>query len=216
MTRQHTRGLRQSPPVTLLRLPSTARPLSCHPATPCPVALRVTAAWAAVGSEDGPGLLLHFALEGDTAGLRLPPPIEPGPADGLWQHTCFEAFVGASGDPAYREFNFAPSGQWAAYRFADTRERDRANETPVRPHIEPLTRADGLSMRVWLPLRALPPVRHDQSWELGLSAVIETTDGQLSYWALHHPGQRPDFHHRGGWLPQPELPALFPPDLPHP
>jgi hypothetical protein len=119
--------------------------------------------------------------------------------------------VGASGDPAYREFNFAPSGQWAAYRFSGTRERDPLNETPVQPHIEPFTRADGLSMRVWLPLHALPPVRPDQAWDLGLSAVIETTDGQLSYWALRHPGARPDFHHRGGWATLPELPALFSP-----
>ena len=32
-----------------------------------------------------------------------------------------------------------------------------------------------------------------------MSAVIETDDGRLSYWALAHPAPQPDFHHRAGW-----------------
>ena len=35
----------------------------------------------------------------------------------LWQTTCFEAFLRAPGGEAYREWNFAPSGDWAAYDF---------------------------------------------------------------------------------------------------
>ena len=48
------------------------------------------------------------------------------------------------------------------------------------------------------------------AWDIGLTAVIETADGQLSYWALQHPAARPDFHHRGGWqaLPEPARPSL--------
>ena len=34
---------------------------------------------------------------------------------------------------------------------------------------------------------------------LGLTAVIESTDGSLSYWALAHPRGVPDFHARAGW-----------------
>jgi hypothetical protein len=30
---------------------------------------------------------------------------------------------------------------------------------------------------------------------LGLSAVVEASDGTLSYWALNHPVAKPDFHH---------------------
>ncbi len=35
--------------------------------------------------------------------------------------------------------------------------------------------------------------------ELGLTAVIEEIDGSHTYWALHHPEARPDFHHRAGF-----------------
>jgi len=31
--------------------------------------------------------------------------------------------------------------------------------------------------------------------EVGLSAVIETTDGRIAYFALRHPEGKPDFHH---------------------
>ena len=30
---------------------------------------------------------------------------------------------------------------------------------------------------------------------IGLSAIIEETDGAKSYWALAHPPGKPDFHH---------------------
>ncbi len=42
--------------------------------------------------------------------------------------------------------------------------------------------------------------------EIGISAVIEETDGTKSYWALAHPPGKPDFHH----------PACFAATLPAP
>src|SRR5207253_6068780 len=50
------------------------------------------------------------------------PEDEPGRADDLWQTTCFEAFLRRPGEESYREWNFAPSGQWAAYDLAAYRE----------------------------------------------------------------------------------------------
>lgn len=194
------------------RLPAAPHALVCHPATPCTLPLQIDVRLAVAGSTAGPGLLLRYEVQGDTSRLLLPGPATPGPADGLWQHTCFEAFVGVDGDPAYREFNFSPSGQWACYRFGAERQRDGAAEArqrPVTPDIDWQSTPDGLSLLAWLPLHALPVPVTDQAWDIGLTAVVETTDGQLSYWALRHPGARPDFHHRGGWQRLPELPALL-------
>lgn len=36
------------------------------------------------------------------------------------------------------------------------------------------------------------------SIRVGLTAVIEATDGTVSYWSLAHPPGRPDFHQAGG------------------
>jgi hypothetical protein len=35
--------------------------------------------------------------------------------------------------------------------------------------------------------------------EAGVCAVIRTTAGGTSHWALAHPGPRPDFHRREGF-----------------
>lgn len=169
--------------------------LICHPATPAGVRLALS---VDVQSR-ADGMRLSYTLRGDTAALRIPAPAAPVPTDGLWQHSCFEAFVAADGDAAYREFNFSPSSQWAAYRFAAERERDVALEAREPVHLDPPfceVDTQTLVLSVRLPPAALP--RCPALLSLGLSAVIEETDGRLSYWALHHPGDRPDFHHPAG------------------
>lgn len=50
-------------------------------------------------------------------------------ADGLWRHTCCEAFLAERGRPGYHEFSFAPSTEGAVYRFAAY----RAGMTVVEP-----------------------------------------------------------------------------------
>ncbi len=145
------------------------------------------------------GLRIHYSLQGHMAALRIPVPAAPVPTDGLWQHTCFEAFVATDGEAAYREFNFSPSSQWAAYRFSAERERDAAAEARDRvlmtpPLIQLTPRSLTLTARV--AASALP--RSPSVLTLGLCAVIEERDGRLSYWALQHPAERPDFHHRDG------------------
>ena len=195
-------------------------PLVCHPATPCAHALQLSVSLAmaggVTGSEPSAGLLLRYALTGDVPALSVPAPATPGAADGLWQHTCFEAFVAVPGEPAYREFNFSPSGQWAAYRFFDERVRDATAETaqlPVTPQMDLAVQAHALVLQVWLPSSALPPTLPGEALQLGLSAVLEDQRGQLSYWALQHPAERPDFHHRGGMALSLALPFFDPPPV---
>jgi hypothetical protein len=81
---------------------------------------------------------------------------------------------------------------------------------PVVPDVQLERGTENLTLLAWLPLHALPDSAQGQPMEIGLTAVIETTDGQFSYWALHHPTERPDFHHRGGFEPAPDLPLFFP------
>ena len=110
-------------------------------------------------------------------------------ADGLWQTTCFEAFLRPAGDQAYREWNFAPSGDWAAYDFASYREGMDESDVGAPPYIR---LEDNFT---WWALGATITADAERSWELGLSAVLEEKDGTKSYWALAHPpGDRPDFH----------------------
>lgn len=183
-------------------LSSTPHPLHCHPAAPARLALDVSVVmhWTLEG------LRLVYVVSGDTAGLRIPPATTPGPADGLWQHACFEAFLATEGEAAYREFNFSPSGQWAAYRFAGERQRDTSTAPDLpAPVMHLATTTTPLTLDVHLPRAALPS--STQLLELALCAVIEEHDGRLSYWALRHPQVRPDFHHPAGRALRLALPA---------
>jgi hypothetical protein len=113
---------------------------------------------------------------------------EPKRADDLWQTTCFEAFLRAPGEEGYREWNFAPSGNWAAYDFTSQRE-GRTDAEVADPYIRI---EDNLT---WWAVAATIAVDAEIPWALGLSAILEEKDGTKSYWALAHPlGDKPDFH----------------------
>ncbi len=164
--------------------------LTCHPASPCPAVAAIAVSVAATADA---GLALRYRIRGTPDGLRLPSPLPPGPADGLWQHTCCEVFIAGHDDAGYREFNFSPSGQWAAYRFTGYREPDTGFMPPAAPQIDLQPQADGFQLDARLAAALLPTGRILQ---LGLSVVIETADGSKSYWALAHGAARPDFHLR--------------------
>lgn len=172
--------------------------LLCHAATPAPVVRTVEA--HAARRPDG-SLLLAYRLWGDIARLLIPEPHTPERTDSLWEHTCFEAFVGVAGETAYREFNFSPSGQWAAYAFSDYRLPDTTVAPIAAPLITTRRFAGRLELEASIAADALPPGAG--TLQIGLSAVVEaadTVDGSHSYWALRHPAERPDFHHRHAFI----------------
>ena len=101
----------------------------------------------------------------------------------------------ASAGSAYYEFNFAPSTHWAAYQFDDYRSGMAMAAAVPAPAITVQTSPDRYALQTSLALDRLPALPRTASWGLGLSAVIEETNGRKSYWALAHPPGAPDFHH---------------------
>src|SRR5215470_8573687 len=71
-------------------------------------------------------LAFAYVVTGTIGDLALPSVVTATRTDELWRHTCFEAFLGRSSNAGYYEFNFAPSTQWAAYRFSGYRIDMRA------------------------------------------------------------------------------------------
>lgn len=161
-------------------------PLHCHAAGKPPPTLAIA---VAPRRGDAGELQLDYRVHG-LAALALPPPAAPGPADGLWQQTCCEAFIATVDGPAYREFNFAPSGQWAIYDFAGYRQRNADWQAPAAPRIACRIDADTLHLRATIPAALLPT----GAARLGLSVVAATPGGDKSYWALTHAAAQPDFH----------------------
>ena len=134
-------------------------------------------------------LLLRYRVF-DGQDVVIPAAAPPGRSERLWESTCFELFVRPSGGNFYVEFNASPSGQWAAYAFDSYRRAMRNLPVAIVPHVE-FVEAAALCYDVDVNFSDLPP----GPLHIGLSAVIEETDGTKSYWALRHPPGPPNFHH---------------------
>ena len=169
---------------------SERRELICHPDTPAR-GVRSIAVEVDLSFEEG--FALRFVVEGEIGAIVLPQGegelvIADSGTDGLWQGTCFEAFLTEEGQPDYTEFNYAPDGRWACYQFDDYRSLLRPDE--LAPWEMVAERSDA-----HYALRVEPGIFPDTGSKLALSAVIEELDGTKSYWALAHPSGKPDFHH---------------------
>jgi len=143
-------------------------------------------------------LVFQYRLRGDLSRVRVPA-IQQVPArmDGLWKHTCFEAFIVDPAFPGYHEINFSPSREWAAYRFSGYREGMSPADVTAPPVIDVRRFDDRLELDVTLQLPSLQAFR---TLKLALTAVVEDDSGTLSYWALRHAPGKPDFHHPDGFV----------------
>lgn len=136
---------------------------------------------------------LMFTLEGPLEKLEIP--AELGKQSGfhpeLWKNTCFEAFVCHEGQAAYSEWNMAPTGEWAFFEFSRYRERVSADAPrgPTRCEWKQTGKRQ-LSLKAQLPCSLTGPL------QLALTVVLKHASGETTYWALHHAGEKPDFHLR--------------------
>jgi hypothetical protein len=165
--------------------------LLLHPDSSC---FAVTNIEAEVARPRARTLVFTYAVTGKISKLAVPPLAAPAQTDELWRHTCFEAFLASSPDAAYYEFNFAPSTQWAAYRFSGYRTGMRAATEIKRPQISVESSPERYVLQASVELDQVLLSR-GAVWRLGVSAVIKEKSGSLSYWALAHPPGKADFHH---------------------
>ncbi len=143
-------------------------------------------------------LLIAYQLEGDIERLHIPAPRERAIGRELWRHTCFEAFIKIGRAAAYHEFNFAPSREWTVYAFSGYRNGAALTDESMNPEIDVRIGANRIELDAVVRLDRLSPLHPDAALRLGLAAVIESIDG-LSYWAIRHPADKPDFHDPEGF-----------------
>ena len=154
--------------------------------------------------ENGAVLRFDYSLDASPGRIRIPPRRPSLQTDELWKHTCFEAFIApATGGDEYRELNFAPSTEWAAYAFTSYRKGMTRLALPVAPRIEVSEAGSQLTVQSRIGIAGLLP----ESWRvpgtklrIALAAVIEDDGGNVSYWALRHAPDKPDFHHSAGFI----------------
>lgn len=151
---------------------------------------------------EGQCLVARFRVTGETSGILLAAP-EPKPMrqNGLWEKTCFEVFLKPTNGAAYWEFNFSPARNWAAYHFTSYRT-GRTDEVRVSDVVIRALDAsrDFAQWDVTADLSQVTELKSQKNLSVGLTSVIQTQDGQKTYWALSHSGEKPDFHREEGFI----------------
>jgi hypothetical protein len=176
---------------------ATRAPLRPHPATlpRVPTSLEVDVERTAGGD-----LFLRYVLDAPMAEIRVPPraPVLQQ-RHLLWQHTCFEAFIALEKGGPYHELNLSPSGEWAVYAFEAYRAGAWLPGDALAPGIALTSGPGRLELAARVPLASLSDAHVQAPLWLALSAVVEDVRGAISYFALHHVGETPDFHHAEGF-----------------
>jgi hypothetical protein len=161
--------------------------LQAHASTPCALIaeLRVVVERAA------DRMRFDFEIRGEIQQLEIPAPAQSRRTDGLWQHTCCEAFLRPRGEHAYQEWNFSPSSEWAAYAF----DGYRAGMRPLTISTDPIIVCDMGIDRLRLTATIERATGAAAAVQMGLSAVLRDRRGKIYYYALQHAPETPDFHH---------------------
>jgi hypothetical protein len=190
-----------------LRLPSTLSmtpfiydwtELVCYPTT---LSDAVRGIEARVQREPSGLLTLRYVLRADMLHVRIPPTESPTRADGLWAHTCFEAFIApVSAGTRYYELNFSPSRRWAIYSFEAYRQGMSPTDVTAPPKLTVRHFDDRLELDAAIALGDLKGLQEARTLKLAVTAVVEDDSGTLSYWALKHAQGKPDFHHTDGFV----------------
>jgi hypothetical protein len=138
---------------------------------------------------------IEYHLYGDLSTLLIPPPtVTPTRKSLLWEHTCFEFFLGVPGVPEYWEFNLSPAGDWNIFHLDNYRQGLREELAFDALSFETNLQARSLVLKLELDLRHI--IESPQDVEVSVTSVIEPHAGEISYWAVTHTGEQADFHLR--------------------
>ena len=165
------------------------------PFSPC---LAVQALRYTLISESSSELRLTVQLKGSIAS-ELEDVDQVGQREfGLWQHHCFELFLGQAGSTAYWELNLAPNGNWNCFGFSDYRQDQKESDRCALTEFSAVRR--GRTYQLEARILIHPALQSSGCvLSLGAAAIIETAS-DLNYFSIRH-GTTPDFHHRHHHVP---------------
>ena len=146
------------------------------------------------------GIDLCFEITGDVSQIDFESTkSSPQRMDNLWQKTCFEVFIKSDNSASYWEYNMSPSKDWAIYGFTDYRE-GKFDELSIEDlPIQTMQQETLFTLQCFIVFpRALLNEKLNENLhkklKIGLSTVIQNSNGDIYYYALHHSKMEADFH----------------------
>ena len=143
-------------------------------------------------------LRIKSDLIGPLEELVIPPQSkDPQRRSNLWENTCLEVFISAAKSHRYWEWNFSPSLDWNMFQFKDYRNKDSELLSGWQHQASRLISGKQMQLNIQIDI---PETLRDTPLHIGVSFVLHHKQNGLTYWALQHLSQQPDFHNRGKFL----------------
>ena len=144
-------------------------------------------------------LSINYSVQGDIENILLPISVAPARKDDLWRATCFEFFIAIKDQPRYWEFNMSPSGNWNVYAMDAYRQVNMREELAFTElSFEFIKTKDEVLLDISVDLN--PMLQPENILQISVTTIVQTTDGNETYWALAHHGQYADFHLRESFV----------------
>ena len=145
-------------------------------------------------------IAVHYVLHGDIENILFPASSStPTRKDDLWKATCFEFFIAIQNQPRYWEFNMSPSGNWNVYAMDAYRQVNMREELAFTElSFEFIKTKDEVLLDISVDLN--PMLQPENILQISVTTIVQTTDGNETYWALAHHGQYADFHLRESFV----------------
>lgn len=113
---------------------------------------------------------------------------------GLWEGTCFEAFLYNKLNGEYIEFNFSGTGFWNAFHFKQRdQELKEYQNLKLRKH-RFITSPQHRTFEVQIDLSELPFQVEEGHFLIGITCILVNEDQEKEYFAIKHCQEKPDFH----------------------
>lgn len=173
------------------------------PFTPTDIKIQLT---GSIHLDQNNHLHINYILTGDIDNIAIPQfSTQPSRQDNLWENTCFEFFLGQPNNSVYWEFNLSPTGDWNIYHFDNYREGMQPETAFDRLPFSIEQVSDRLNLSLTLDLNPIFP--NPSNLEVAITAVVKSLNRNISekirenisYWAVSHLGQVPDFHLRNSF-----------------
>lgn len=141
-------------------------------------------------------LTVSFSLSGNLAMLAIPSfaSTTAQRRDNIWTHTCFEIFISPQHREDYWEVNIAPSGDWNFYHFQEYRTGMRREEAFQSLPVHASWTQNTFHIATTIDLQKICTAPNILG--TGIASVLAEKNGALSYWAVKHAPDRPDFHRK--------------------
>ena len=141
-------------------------------------------------------VMIEYVLTGDMKEFSIPAvSLNPSRVDGLWCHTCFEAFMRFEDSEAYYELNASPTDDWNLYSSSGYHQ-DRIADDRINYIFQESHFSEGIYRKVIHVdfANIFPADLNKLDLHMGITAVLEDRNQNLSYWAHTHCDTRPNFH----------------------